>query len=169
MLNATIKNADQCRYLYTVQSIGDSLHFYWQSLKMISAYEKAPLRSVDYQGHCLMMKMLLMYFECKFSMLSAQQIKFLSSSLYFGGCCNLRDTYLKSWGEKNSICMAGYPPLSSTPTHWTLNTVASKAPLWDILSLVQSSSHFSLALELSFTSAQAGRVQVRLPTSETLY
>lgn len=37
---------------YIQFSLGDSLYFYWQSLKMISAYEKVPLRSVDYLGQC---------------------------------------------------------------------------------------------------------------------
>lgn len=53
---------------YIQFSLGDYiLYFYWQSLKMISAYEKVPLRSVDYLGQCFWKKkkMLLMSFECK--------------------------------------------------------------------------------------------------------
>lgn len=42
---------------YIQFSLGDYiLYFYWQSLKMISAYEKVPLRSVDYLGQCFWKK-----------------------------------------------------------------------------------------------------------------
>lgn len=122
-------------------------------------------------------------------MLWAQQKKVLLPSLYCVGSCNLRDRYLKSWqinsawlditrGESEKyvffisfffFCVNWMNlPFNTDPL--APNTATWKAPLYDSASVVLSCPRltFSPALGLSFFHLQKqGRVQVRLPTSET--
>ncbi len=116
-------------------------------------WKRFTARLEDYQGHSFW-KDAVKFFECKFSMLWAQQMKFLSPSLYCGGSGNLRDRYLKSWQINTKPCV--WPDITRGKSenifscfffvNWVNqpfnthppdpNTATSKAPLCDFSSLV---------------------------------
>lgn len=166
MLNATIKNVDQCRFtpntqkkhfstFLTIYSLGDS--FYYILLAVIE------------NDFCRKKR-------CFYCLLSAtfqglEHIKWNTFHLLCGSvAAAIWETHIYkaklTWGKLENIFSIFV---------YLMNGLFNRRPLdlercrvkgpfvWRLISGPQSSSRFSLASELSCKSVEAGRVQVRLP------